>query len=260
MENKNEFIKKIKKIIEENLPDTILNITSNVSNTPLINIDRKKFLKRELRKYYSDEIIKKAIETNPYSAGIPIDIINKIADNCIKYERSITTATAAVLGAPGIVSAPVFAGILIADISQYYGFLLRIMQKLLYLYGFPEIKNVEDEVDDETKFKLLQFMCVMLSVNNGANNIGNLAKDALQKQAKNIVRQSLTKTTTWYPLLKDLAKKLGKNLTKKGLEKSANKVIPFVGAVINGGATYIVFKQQANNLKNYLINFYGKDF
>ena len=32
-----------------------------------------------------------------------------------------------------------------ADIAQYYGCLLRVAQKLLYLYGFPQIEYKENE-------------------------------------------------------------------------------------------------------------------
>ena len=52
------------------------------------------------------------------------------------------------LGAPGGVA---MVATLPADIAQYYGYMLRAIQKLLYLYGFPEI-NVENgvNIDDET--------------------------------------------------------------------------------------------------------------
>lgn len=33
-----------------------------------------------------------------------------------------------------------------ADIIQYYGYTLRATQKLIYLYGFPEIDSDEEEL------------------------------------------------------------------------------------------------------------------
>lgn len=84
------------------------------------------------------------------------------------------------------------------------------MQKLLYLYGFHEISNVEDEIDDETKIELLYFMGIMLSGNTGASSLSKIAKDALGKQIKNVLKQPLTKTTTWYPVLKKWQRSWGK--------------------------------------------------
>lgn len=50
-----------------------------------------------------------------------------------------------------------------ADIAQYYGYLLRATQKLLYLYGFPEIDldEKENKFDDGTMNTLILCFGVM---------------------------------------------------------------------------------------------------
>ena len=58
-----------------------------------------------------------------------------------------------------------------ADIAQYYGYMLRVTQKLLYLYGFPEIDVTEKgkKFDTETLNILTLCLGVMYGV-AGANN------------------------------------------------------------------------------------------
>ena len=85
-------------------------------------------------KKYSEELIEKAIETTPAKAGINVKEIDIIADNVIKFERNCVTGISAALGAPGGIS---MVATLPADIIQYYGYMLRATQKLMYLYGFP---------------------------------------------------------------------------------------------------------------------------
>ena len=103
---------------------------------PGIRINRANFLQKELQKYFPQEIIDDAIAHNPLHAEIPSDIVDKIADEVIKYERACVSGISAALGAPGGIA---MAATIPADIAQYYGYMLRATQKLMYLYGFPEI-------------------------------------------------------------------------------------------------------------------------
>ena len=117
--------------------------------TPGVKISRSEFLKKELTKNYQEDIINKAIETTPMNAGISNEDIDKIADEVIKYERNCVSGISAALGLSGGIS---MVATIPADIVQYYGYMLRATQKLMYLYGFPEI-NLDDEnksLDTET--------------------------------------------------------------------------------------------------------------
>ena len=114
--------------------------------TPGVRINRTDFLKKELFKNYTQATIKDAVVFNPAHAGIPLEEVDKIADEVIKYERNCVSGISAALGAPG--GAAMIATIP-ADIMQYYGYMLRTMQKLMYLYGFPEIElNTDGQVLD----------------------------------------------------------------------------------------------------------------
>lgn len=114
-----------------------------------VHITRADFLKKELFENYPQEVIDKAIATTPAQTGIPSEEIDKIADEVIKFERNCVSGISAALGAPG---GWTMAATIPADIIQYYGYTLRATQKLLYLYGFPEIDSDEEglQLDSQT--------------------------------------------------------------------------------------------------------------
>lgn len=110
---------------------------------PGVRINRAEFLKKELFKNHTDEEINKAIETTPVKAGIPSEEVDKIAKEVIKFERNAVSGISTALGMPGGVA---MLATIPADIAQYYGYMLRAAQKLLYLYGFPEMNLSEGSV------------------------------------------------------------------------------------------------------------------
>lgn len=218
--------------------------------TPGIRISRSEFLKKELMKNYSEEIISKAIETTPAKSGIKADEINVIADNVIKYERNCVSGISAALGTPGGLS---MVATIPADIIQYYGYMLRAAQKLMYLYGFPEI-NVEEKgqtFDSETLNILIICFGVMHGVAGANNAIKLMAKGLAKGVSKKIMTTALTKGTL-YPMVKKIAKWFGVNMTKKLLAGTVQKTIPVIGGVIGGSITFVSFKPCCDKLKESL--------
>ena len=108
---------------------------------PGVKVNREEFLRKEFYKNHPAEQIELAIATTPANAGIEKDEINKIADEVITFERNAVSGISAALGLPGGVA---MAATIPADIAQYYGYMLRAAQKMLYLYGFPELDTSEE--------------------------------------------------------------------------------------------------------------------
>jgi len=215
--------------------------------TPGIRISRSEFLKNELMKKYSKEVIEKAIKTTPAKAGISVKEVDVIADSVIKLERNCVSGISAALGTPGGVS---MVATIPADIIQYYGYMLRAAQKLMYLYGFPEI-NVEEkgqDFDSETLNILIICFGVMHGVAGANNAIKAMAKGLAQGVSKKIMTTALTKGTL-YPMVKKIAKWFGVKMTKKLLAGTVQKAIPVIGGVIGGGLTYATFKPCCDKLK-----------
>ncbi len=220
--------------------------------TPGVRINREEFLRKELFKNFSERTIDDAVNYNPMHAGISAAEIDKIADSVIQYERNFVSGISAALGAPG---GAAMVATIPADIIQYYGYLLRATQKLLYLYGFPQI-DVEEKgrhFDSETINILILCMGIMYGT-AGANNAMKAMANALGKGVeKKLLKAALTKGTI-YPIVKSVSKWFGVKMTKQVFAGFFKKSIPVVGGVIGGGITYLTFKPCCDKLQKSLQN------
>ena len=215
--------------------------------TPGIRINRSEYLQKELSKNYPEDVVNKAVETNPATAGITVEEADKLADEVIKFERNCVSGISAALGMPG---GAAMAATIPADIIQYYGYMLRAAQKMLYLYGFPEIQ-VEGEgqtLDTETMNVLVLCMGVMYGVAGANNAIKGVAKALATGVEKQLMRKALTKGTI-YPIVKSVSKWFGVKMTKEVFAGFFKKAIPVVGGVIGGGLTFVSFKPCCDKLK-----------
>ena len=129
--------------------------------------NRDEFLRKQLQTYCSDEQIRIAIEDRPASSSIPTQLIDKLADAVIRNQRT-----------EGI-------GNLICDWSTWWmvdggndcrqiwfrsirqG--LTMAQELAYLYGWPDMRDEDGSVDEETKYVLTILMGAMLGSDGGAS-------------------------------------------------------------------------------------------
>lgn len=214
---------------------------------PGICIDREQFLRSELMKDFPAEVIDDAVEFNPAHAGITPDEIEKYADEVIKFERNCVTGISAALSTPGGVA---MAATIPADIAQYYGYMMRAAQKLLYLYGFPQIDVTEKgkKFDTETLNILTLCLGVMYGVAGANNALKAVAKALGSGVQKQLMKKALTKGTI-YPVVKNIAKWFGVRMTKEVFAGFFKHAIPVIGGVIGGGLTYISFKPCCDKLK-----------
>lgn len=218
--------------------------------TPGVHIRRDSFLQKELFKNHPQEVIDRAIATTPAQAGIKTDEIDQIADDVISYERNCVSGISAALGTPG---GWAMAATIPADIIQYYGYTLRATQKLLYLYGFPEIKSDEDGVclDSETINTIILCLGVMNGVAGANNAIKAMARALSVGVEKKLLNTALTKGA-FYPFIKKIMKWFGIRLTKSVFAGFFKKAIPVVGGVIGGGLTFLSFKPCCERLQKAL--------
>lgn len=216
---------------------------------PGVNINRADFLEKQFMKNYPQEVIQDAINFNPAHAGITVKEIDKITDQVIQYERNCVSGISLALGMPGGVA---MTATLPADIAQFYGYMLRAIQKLLYLYGFPEI-NVENgvNIDDETMNIITLCLGVMYGVKGATASLKMLSAALGKGVEKKLLAKALTKGT-FYPMVKKIAKWFSVNMTKQIFAGFFKKAIPVVGGVIGGGITYLSFKPCCDNLKKSL--------
>ena len=140
-----------------------------------------------------------------------------------------------------------------ADIAQYYGYMLRAAQKMLYLYGFPEIDTSDEAIalDTETVNSLTICLGIMYGVAGANNAIKAMAKALATGVEKKLLNAALTKGTI-YPIVKSVAKWFSVRMTKDMFAGFFKKSIPVIGGVIGGGITYASFKPCCDRLKDAL--------
>ena len=216
---------------------------------PGVHIDREEFLRKQFMKNYANDVIQDAVKFNPAHAGITVEEIDNIADQVIQYERNCVSGISLALGAPGGVA---MVATLPTDIAQYYGYMLRAIQKLLYLYGFPEI-NVENgvNIDDETMNLITLCLGVMYGVEGSVASIKILSNALGKGVEKKLLQKALTKVT-FYPIVNKISRWFSVCMTKQVFAGFFRKAIPVVGGVVGGGITYLSFKPCCDNLKKSL--------
>ena len=114
---------------------------------PMVRIDREGFLRAALSPHFDEDTVCRAISVNPAYAGITTQEIKKIARSCINYETTKVTTLSFAAGIPGGLA---MLGSVPADLVQYFGHVLRIAQKLIYLCGWQELFHENGLMDDGT--------------------------------------------------------------------------------------------------------------
>lgn len=218
--------------------------------TPGVKIDRERFLRSELQKTYPQHTIDDAVRRTPALAGIPKEMVDRIADEVIQNERIKVSGISAALGAPGGVA---MAATIPVDIIQYYGYMLRAAQKMLYLYGFPQIDTSESEqvLDSGTMNTLILCMGVMYGVGGASKALQTMAQALGRGVEKKLLNTALTKGAI-YPIVKKTAQWFGVKMTKEVFAGFFKKAIPVVGGLAGGALTYATFKPCCEKLKNAL--------
>lgn len=217
---------------------------------PGVKINREQFLRKELTGKFSDEIVNLSIEKNPFIAGITKDEISSLAKKVINYETNKVSIISFAAGIPG---GTAIAATIPADILQYFGFIIRIMQELAYLYGFPELDLSEENLNSETMNEILIFLGVMFGVQEANAGVKIISTSITQTVVKRLSQKALTKTTT-YPIIKKIATLIGIKMTKQVFSNGVAKIVPIAGGFITGGITYSSFKTCANRLKECFSN------
>ena len=215
---------------------------------PGIKVNRSSFLQEELSNRHIDQnTISLYIQENPVK-HLDIAMLDAIAKACIKNHTIKVTSISAAVGIPGGFA---MLGTLPADTAQYYYHVLKVAQKLAYIYGYPSLLDENGNLTDNAINVLTVFVGVMFGVSLANQTLSKMTKALAEQVVKRIPRMTLTKTV-WYPIIKQIAKWLGIKVTKDSFAKGAAKVVPFLGAGLSGGLTYITFKPQANRLMKHL--------
>ena len=221
-------------------------VLSTSLKLPFVKVDRDEFLTKELSKFCTPMEVITAL--NEGTLGVlSKKEIDKLANQCISYHLTMVCGTSALMGLPG---GWWMAGTIPTDLTQFYGHILSLMQKLIYLYGWPALTDANNQLDDESINIMTLFVGAMMgnkmaveALNKVAIQVGTKAG---VKISETVVAQYVIKIAQW----------IGVSMTKESFAKGMGKVLPLVGAPISATITYYTFRPMARRLKKHLDELY----
>lgn len=230
---------------------TLENVLMMALHVPGVKINRAKFLQIELTKHCPERQVQEAIQSNPAKAGISRDTINLISNQVISYETTKVTGASFLASLPGGAAA---IGSAAVDITFYFASIIRVAQKLAYLYGFEQFDLNEDDMDSETMNELLLFIGVMLGVQGASSALQQFTNTFARHVAKKLAQKALMKTA-YYPVIKEICKKIGIKMTKQIFADTVASFIPLAGGVLSGGLTFAMFNPCCKRLRKNLMSY-----
>lgn len=230
------------------------NVFAQALRLPYVRVNRDDFLRNELRRYCHQDVIEKAIVDNPAQAGIEKSLINKISQKVIDFETKRVTSISVIASLPSSAMPAAALAASTADITSYFAHILRVLQKLAYLYGFPQFDIKEENIDSETKDVLMIFIGAMFGVQGAEGALNKLANTVAQNVSKKLAQKALTKGMV-YPAVKKVASTIGVRMTKQIFADTIASGIPYVGSVVSGGLTYAMFRPCCNKLRKTLMSY-----
>ncbi|WP_328772062.1 hypothetical protein [Streptomyces sp. NBC_00286] len=235
--------------VNENPESRFSAVLLAAAKLPGVRINREAYLRSALARHCSEDDIRRAVEESPAAAGITVEVLDKVANDSIRFETAKVSALSAAAGIPGILALPATVP---ADVAQYFGHMVRIAQKLAYLYSWPDLFSDDgDDVDDATMGVLTLFFGVMFGTQSANAAVGKVAGMMAEQVAKKLPQKALTHGVV-YPMVKKVAGYLGVRMTTQSFATTVSKAIPLVGAVVSGGLTFATYRPMAKRLKKHL--------
>ena len=222
-------------------------VLAAAASMPGVRIDRESFLRISLGKHFDSATVEAAVKQNPAAANIPLNTIRHIANESINYETGKVTVLSTATGIPGGIA---MLGTIPADLAQYFAHVLRISQKLAYLYSWPSLFDENGEMDDATKSLLTLFTGVMFGAQAAEDAVVKISNMLAAKLVKQLPRKALTRGFI-YPIVKKVATYLGAHMTREIFAKGVGKIVPVVGGFVSGGITLVTFRPMSAKLRNY---------
>lgn len=233
----------------ENTGTTFTQVLDAAAKLPGVRISRAAYLRSALGRYCAEEQIERAIAHSPAAAGISPKVIREAANTSITRETTRVTGISTLAGIPGGFA---MIGTVPADLAQNMGHMLRIAQKLAYIYSWPNLFGGDGEEPDEvTEGMLILFVGVMFGLQAAQGGVGKVAGMVAANVARKLPQRALTQGTV-FPIVKTVAGYLGKEMTKKAFASGISKAIPVLGGVLSGGLTLGTFLPMAKRLQKHL--------
>ena len=223
-------------------------ILNTAISMPGVKVDRRTFLQNELIPFLAVLSAEEIQQILSGEQSIPSNIREKIVKGCMSYHLRIACSLSAVAGLPG---GWAMAASIPADVAQFYAQILILIQKMLYLYGWPDLMEENKGIPDESLGLLTLWIGVAMGSVAAQNAITQILEGFAKQAVKRIPRIAFGHSAV-YIAIKNVGKWIGIKVTKASTARGLSKVIPLIGAPISATMTYATFRPMSKRLKKYL--------
>lgn len=232
---------------QEMLP-TFDEVLAQAIRLPGTGVNRTSYLAEVVGRKHS-RLVQKAIDTTPSRAGLTEREIEKIAKKSLGKDGRRTTALSFAAGIPGGVAGAVTIP---ADLVQFYGYLIRSIQKLSYLYGWRDLVRVDaSQTDVATASALVIMLGVMAGVQQADDALARLAR--LRESGADDTRLRIALAArSMQDEVNQISDELTRRMARRLTGQVAGKAIPIVGGIVSGIVTGSGFDEMAKRLLKQL--------
>lgn len=217
------FFNKVKeKITEKNEDSETQTIdVSKIIAKCLIRIDRNDLLRKEFSLRYDTAVTNVAVERYPLAAGVDIEQIDEITKEIIHYEKSCLTKIFATIG---LTNKLLMAATIASDVLQYYNYLFRAAQKMLYFYGFPQLADSNAPQGAKAAIAVLTLtLGTMYGIDGASNAVKSIANAYAREENTELINVALAEGTL-APVVVATSNKLKSVLFREVYSGSVKKV------------------------------------
>ena len=229
--------------LQEKLP-TFDEVLAQAIRLPGTSVSRAGYLAEVVSRKHP-RLVQRAIDTTPARAGLTEREIEKIAKKSLGKDGRRTTALSFAAGIPGGVAGAVTIP---ADLVQFYGYLIRAIQKLTYLYGWRDLAYVDPaQTDIATAAALVIMLGVMAGVEQANTVLARLARLRASGADDTRLRTALA-ARAMQDEVNQISTELTMRMAKRLTGQVAGKAIPVVGGIVSGVITGSGFDEMAKRM------------
>ncbi len=215
---------------------------------PEVRIDREAYLLEELTFCCPRETAEEAVRLTPALAGIPKRKVDRVARNAVGYESNkVSTLTFSA----GLHAGMSMLGMVPADVTRYMAHMLRVVQKLCYLYGWDMNLPAGGELDPDTAAVVTLFFGVMLDVEGAEEALRTIGEEGEGRVTMEMASRQIQDHGIGFTV-KQMTRTLSERLPKEVYGRRISRFIPIIGAEELGGLTYVTYKPMADRMRRFL--------
>ena len=223
-------------------------VVAQAVRLPGTAVDRPQYLAEAIGAKHP-RLVAASIETTPAKAGITERQLDRIAKKSIGRDARRTTVLSIAAGIPGGAAA---AATIPADLVQFYGYLIRCIQKLTYLYGWRDLVHIDgDSADGATGAALVILLGVMAGDPQADTVFDRLVRLRATGASDSALRSALA-AKALADEVNQISATLAKRMAQRLGGQVAGKALPLVGAVISGTISNAGFHDMAKRLHGRL--------